>query len=140
MNILLSALFIGAGLAGCAGNGISYNEPLTDRYWRALEIDGLAVVVGSNLPEPHIVLAADHKIHGADGCNRFRGSYETTSGLRFGRPASTLTACVPPAMAQAENFLRATRATTDYRIHGKTLELLDSGGHVRMRLEATALR
>ena len=45
-----------------------------------------------------------------------------------------------PAMAQAENFLRATRATTDYRIHGKTLELLDSGGHVRMRLEATALR
>ena len=140
MKILLSALFIGAGLTGCAGNSIGYNEPLTDRYWRALEIDGLAVVVGSNRPEPHIVLTTDRKTHGADGCNRFRGSYETASGLSYGRPASTLTACVPPVMVQAENFMRVTQATTDYRIQGKTLELLDSGGRVRMHLEATALR
>ena len=139
MKPLFCVLFAGAGLIGCSGNPAVENEPLTDRYWRVLEIDGQAVVVGNNRPEPHIVLAKDRTTHGADGCNRFRGSYEASGGLRFGGLASPKLVCVPPLEVQADNFLRATEATEDYRIQGRTLEFLDSGGRARMRLEATAL-
>ena len=59
MKPLFCVLFAGAGLIGCSGHPAVENEPLTDRYWRVLEIDGQAVVVGNNRPEPHIVLAKD---------------------------------------------------------------------------------
>jgi len=116
------------------------DEPLTDRYWRALEIGGKAATVGNNRAEPHVVLAGNGKTHGSDGCNRFSGSYEASSGLRFGQLASTMMACLPPLDEQSRRLATELQAASAYRIRGRTLELLDAGGAVRMRLEATALR
>jgi heat shock protein HslJ len=140
MRTLLSAFLLGLALVACSGNSLSGHEPLTDRYWRVLEIDAQPVKVDNQKAEPHIVLAGDSKTHGSDGCNRFHGGYEDATGLRFSHLASTMMACVPPVMEQARKFMQAIEATVDYRIQGKTLELLDSGGRVRMRLEATALK
>ena len=140
MKSILFALFLGLSLIACSGNSMAPDEPLTNRYWRVLEIDGQLVKVVNNKAEPHFVLAADHKTHGADGCNRFTGSYDDTKGLRFGRLASTMMACPSPTMEQARNFMKVTEATVAYRIQGKTLELLDVDGRVRMRLEATFLK
>jgi len=140
MKTLVSALLLGLALAGCANNSLSGDEPLTNRYWRVLEIDGQPAIVEDNRPEPHIVLGPDHRAHGSDGCNRYNGSFDDAGGLRFGRLASTRMACAPPVMAQAQQFMQATAATVDYRIKGKTLVLLDEVGRVRMRLEVTFLK
>ena len=140
MRLLPAIAVAVACLAGCATAHPIPDEPLTDRYWRALEIGGKPVAVGNNRAEPHVVLAGNGKAHGSDGCNRFSGSYEASSGLRFGNLASTMMACLPPLEEQARRFARELQAATAYRIGGRTLELLDAGGAVRMRLEATALR
>lgn len=134
------ALIVAAVSAGCSTSAAIPDEPLTDRYWRALAIDGKAVSAADNHSEPHIVLAGSGKTHGSDGCNRFNGTYELDRGLRFGGMASTRMACVPPIDAQARQFSGALEATNAYRIRGRTLELIDADGRVRMRLESVALR
>ena len=94
-----------------------------------------------NRAEPHLVLAAENRTHGSDGCNRFNGNYETSAQtLRFGQMASTMMACIPPAGLISREFIGALTATVSYRIQGKQLSLLDRDGRVRMRLEATALK
>ena len=116
------------------------DEPLQDRYWRAVEINGKPVRLSSERAEPHIVLSKDLRAHGSDGCNRFNGTYESAAGLRFGRMASTLMACVPPVDLLARDFSGALAATANYRIQGKQMELIDAEGRIRLRLEATFLK
>ena len=134
------ALIVAAMGAGCSASAAIPDEPLTDRYWRALAIDGKAVSAADNHSEPHIVLTGSGKTHGSDGCNRFNGAYELDRGLRFGGMASTRKACVPPIDTQAGRFSGALHATTAYVIRGRMLELIDADGRVRMRLESVALR
>jgi heat shock protein HslJ len=140
MKTVFSALMFGLALLGCASNSPATDEPLTNRYWRVLEIDGQPAMAEDNRPEPHIVLGPEHRTHGSDGCNRFNGSYDDAKGLRFGPLASTRLTCLPAVMNQAQQFMQAAAATVDYRIHGKTLDLLDAAGRVRMRLEVTFLK
>ena len=141
MNKLFLSLFFSLGMTACTLGVAVRDEPLLDRYWRALEIDGQAVVVTNNRAEPHLVLASEkNSAHGSDGCNRFHGSYDLASGLHFGRLASTMMACLPPVNLLARNFSQALAATTSYRIQGKQMELLDADDRVRMRLEATFLK
>ena len=137
---LLFALAILLGLSACSTVQSMPDEPLLDRYWRALEIDGKPVTVASNRAEPHLVLAAENRTHGSDGCNRFNGSYILADGLRFGHLASTMMACVPPVDSMARAFSSALSATASYRIQGKQMSLLDADDRVRLRLEATFLK
>ena len=133
------ALFL--SLSACSSTPSMPDEPLLDRYWRAIEIEGKPVTVLNNRAEPHLVLAAENRTHGSDWCNRFNGSYETTAQtLRFGRLASTMMACIPPVDLMSREFNAVLIATNAYRIQGKQLTLLDGEGRVRMRLEATALK
>ena len=134
------ALIVAAGTAGCSGSAAIPDEPLADRYWRALDIGGKAISAADNHSEPHIVLTSGGTTHGSDGCNRFNGTYELDRGLRFGRMASTRMACIPSIEAQAGQFSGALYATDAYRIRGRTLEMIDADGRVRMRLESVALR
>ena len=137
----LFTLALMLGLFACSSTQSVPDEPLLDRYWRALEIEGKPVVVANNRAEPHLALTAENRIHGSDGCNRFNGSYEISAQtLRFGRLASTMMACIPSAGLMSREFIDALADTTRYRIRGKELTLLDSEGRVRMRLEATALK
>jgi heat shock protein HslJ len=140
MMKLLSCLVFFFTLAACAPISAVPDESLLNTYWRALEIDGKAVEVAGNRNEPHLVLSAENRAHGSDGCNRFNGTYDLSKGLRLGRMASTMMACMPPIDAQARAFSVALGATQSYRITGKLLELCDADGRVRLRLEATALK
>ena len=137
MKKFLSALCFACGLVACSTSPTLPDEPLQDRYWRVIEIDGKAV---ANRSEPHVVLASDLRAHGSDGCNRFNGSYTLADGLRFGHLASTMMACVPPVDSMARAFSSALSATASYRIQGKQMSLLEADGRVRLRLEATFLK
>ena len=128
------------GLAACAPVSSVPDESLLNTYWRALEIDGKPVLVVNNRSEPHFVLAAENRAHGSDGCNRFNGTFDLSQGLRFGRMASTMMACLPPVDVQARAFTTALIETASYRITGKLIELSDAKGRVRLRLEATVLK
>jgi len=127
-------------LAACSTASSPPDEPLQERYWRALEIDGKPIALPPGANEPHVVLGQQQRAHGSDGCNRFNGSYQADKGLRFGQLASTMMACPPPIDSQARSFTQALSATADYRIRSKQMELLDADGKVRLRLEATFLK
>jgi hypothetical protein len=43
----------------CSTSPTLPDEPLQDRYWRVVEIDGKAVQAAANKSEPHVVLASD---------------------------------------------------------------------------------
>ena len=129
------------GLSACSSVQSLPDQALLDRYWRALEIEGKPVAVVDNRAEPHLVLAAENRTHGSDGCNRFTGNYEISApALHFGRMASTMMACVPPLGLLSRDFFAALTATVSFQIQGKQLSLLDSDGRIRMRLEAMALK
>lgn len=136
----LFALAVFLGLSACSPMNSVPDEPLLDRYWRVLEVDGKPVGTNDKRSEPHLVLNGENRVHGSDGCNRFNGSYDTTPGLRFGRMASTMMACVPPIDLLAREFIMALNATNSFRIQGKQLELFDADGRSRVRLDATFLK
>ena len=140
MKNRLVALCLALLLAACGAGPTLPDEPLQERYWRVVQIDGQPLPAGLSHGEPHLVLSSGLRAHGSDGCNRFLGSYETTGGLKFGPLASTMMACPPPLDALARQFAGSLGATADYRITGRVMELLDARGKVRLRLEATALK
>jgi len=127
-------------LAACSASPTVSDEPLQERYWRAIEIDGTALPAPAGRAEPHVVLGANLRAHGSDGCNRFHGSYDISKGLRFSQLATTMMACPPPVDQQARAFAQALGATADYRINGKQMQLLDQDGKVRLRLEVVFLK
>jgi heat shock protein HslJ len=69
---------------------------------------------------------------GTDGCNRYSTTYTAKgSALEFGaRGASTMMACPPPQMKQAEAFNGALARTRSHRVAGGRLELLSAEGTV----------
>ena len=136
----LIALALLLGLSACASVSPVPDESLLNTYWRAIEVEGKPAVAVNNRNEPHFVLAAEYRAHGSDGCNRFNGSYDLSQGLRFGRMASTMMACIPPVDVQAREFTTALLETANYRVKGRVIELLDAKGRVRLRLEATPLK
>ena len=140
MTKLITLLSFSLLISACAIPKGTPDEPLVDRYWRAVEIAGKPVVVTNNRAEPHFVLDAQQHTHGSDGCNRFNGEYVSAQGLRFGRLASTRMACMPPVDAVAGAFTSALSKTVNYRISGRQIELLDAEDRVLMRLDATFLK
>ena len=114
---------------------------LVGTYWRAVEIDGSPVTPQSGKREPHLVLRSEGKrVSGSTGCNRFTGTFaQTANGFRFSQMAVTKMACPPPLDALERAFLQALNATATVRISNNTLELLDTSGRVRMRLQARSI-
>jgi heat shock protein HslJ len=83
--------------------------------------------------------SADGSVGGSGGCNRYTGTYTTSSGgLRFGPLGATRRACVEPegVMEQEAAFLRALGTASRARIDGDRLELRTAAG----ALAVTALR
>lgn len=140
MTKLITLLSISLFLSACAIVKPVPDEPLVDRYWRAVEIAGNPVVVIDHRVPAHVVFDMHQHTHGSDGCNRFNGEYVTAQGLRFGRLASTRMACAPPVDAVARDFTSALSKTANYRVSGRKMELLDAENRVLMRLDATSLK
>jgi len=111
---------------------------LLGTYWRAVAIDGNPVAPQPKPREAHLVFAAEgNRVSGSTGCNRVVGTFQQTAeALRFSKMASTKMACPPALDAQERAFLEALNATAAAQISGKTLELKDASGKVRLRLEA----
>lgn len=84
------------------------------------------------LPDRQVTIHFDNgRIHGTDGCNRYRGTY-TIEGdkLQLSRNlASTMMACEEPVMQQAEAFLGALTKVNGFWKDAGRLVLLDADGN-----------
>lgn len=124
--------------------GETCGTPLADAdlvgtYWKLTRLGADAVIPIADSREPHLILDADGRVAGSDGCNRLTGSYETDgAGLDFSQLASTMMAC-PQGMEQADRFRAAVGQGARYRIDGSHLELIGDDGRMLARFEAVYL-
>ena len=98
---------------------------LTDTNWKLVEVNGKAAVVieGS---EAHLFLEKKEMFTGSTGCNQITGSFIASEGaLQFTPGGMTMKMCVQPLMEQEQALLAAMKATTNYKIDGDALELLN---------------
>lgn len=80
----------------------------------------------------------DGRVHGSDGCNRYSAPV-TTNGdsITIGpHGPSTMMACSPAIMRQADEFMAALLASHRFRVAGERLELLDARGAIAATLVA----
>ena len=86
---------------------------------------------------PYLELnAKEHRVSGFSGCNRVTGSYELNEDrLSFGAMAGTRMACIT-GMDVEQRFLETLPRVAKWKIAGRTLYLLDSGGSFLARLAA----
>jgi heat shock protein HslJ len=72
------------------------------------------------------------RVAGTDGCNRYTAPYTATgSALQVGpRGASTMMACAPEVMKQAEAFMGALTKASTFRMVDGQLQLLAADGTV----------
>ena len=125
-------------VAGCATQPLAPASGLLDTYWRALQIDGQAIVRRPGTRELHIVLRREgNRISGFAGCNSLAGTFQQEGGaLRIGdKLAMTRMACVGEGDALEAAFTKALVSTTSWRIVGDRLELRDVQGAARMIFE-----
>ena len=104
--------------------------------WRVVEVGGKPVTECQPNREPDLVFTAEGRVSGSTGCNRYTGTYQQDgTSLKFSPMAVTKMACRPPLDALERAFLQAMAGTAAMRKSGTTLELLDAGGNVQMRLQ-----
>ena len=136
-------LLLAVLLSGCtATKPAAPAAELLDTYWRPAEIAGSAIVIRPGTREPHLLLSKEgSRASSYAGCNSFSGSYVLAGGaLRFGPMAVTRRACLGDGADALESaFLQALGATTQQKITGESLELLDAAGKPRMKLIAHPL-
>jgi heat shock protein HslJ len=85
----------------------------------------------------------DGKVAGKDGCNQYAGTYKVTGNvLTVKLGPSTLMACDPKIMDQAQGYAAALSSSATYQITGKQLQITNGGGKVAVTyavLESTPL-
>lgn len=121
---------------------LAADVPLTETYWKMLEVDGKPVVVAEQMREPSLVLhTQDSRFSGSGGVNRLMGGYTLDGGaLTFSQVASTMMAGPPEAMAQEQLIVAALGRVRGYVIAGDQLTLVDDNGYPVIRAVAVALR
>jgi putative lipoprotein len=93
--------------------------------WVLAEVNGIAAKPGQG-HSAHFELHDKEKLTGSTGCNNFTGSYIASEGaLQFMPGATTMKMCTPAVAGQEQAFLAALKATTNYKVDGSTLELLN---------------
>ncbi len=127
---LVAPLMLALMTSGCSSGP---PPALAKNSWVLAELPGKTLVPGSN-----VTLAFDKDgIKGNSGCNSYGGQYKVDgSNLSFSGVASTLRACADGQMMQQESeFLGALQRTTQYRIDGSNLVLLNSDGDTLLILK-----
>ena len=125
---LLSLLFATALLGGCsAASPRTDVPPLDGTAWRLTSLPG-HTWAGA----PATVSFEGGRVQGTDGCNRYSAAYMAKGTmLEIGaRGASTMMACPPDTMKQAEAFMAALSGAKSYRVANGQLELLGANGAV----------
>lgn len=89
-----------------------------------------------------IVFAADGKISGSGGCNRYFGGWGflegTTDVVRIWRTGSTRMACPEPIMTEEHRFLEELSRASKYQIEGTELRLYYEEGRAVLRFSRGA--
>ncbi|MEW9807541.1 YbaY family lipoprotein [Mesorhizobium sp. ZMM04-5] len=96
--------------------------------WLAEDIDGAGVIDNA---QTTFSVAADGKVAGSGGCNRYFAEAEVKGdAIKVGKAGATMMACAPALMDQERKFFAALERVASYRIdagQGK-LFLVDAGG------------
>jgi heat shock protein HslJ len=93
--------------------------------WKLAALDGKPTAGGERAPTLKL---EGKKATGFSGVNRFFGGFERDGEkLKFGALAGTKMAGPPEANALENAFLAALAATTQWRLDGAALELLNDG-------------
>ena len=116
--------------------------PLTDTYWKLLEVGGQPVAVAEQMREPQLVLnSQDGRFAGSGGVNRLMGGYTLDGGsLTFSQVASTMMAGPPEEMQQEQAIVAALGNVRGFSIAGDQLTLVDGSGAPVLKAVAVALR
>ena len=111
----------------------SESPSLDNTAWVLASLSGRAPVAA--LPT---VRFEEGRVQGTDGCNRYTALYSTKgNAIEIGaRAATTMMACAPEVMKQAESFMAALTGAKSYRVSGEELQLLASSGAVLATLAA----
>ncbi len=125
-----------SGMVAATDEGPSRWADVTEMPWRLLELQGTAVLPGTEIT---LRLTADGELSGSGGVNNYFGSYERHGdhGLSFGPIGATrMFLDDPPGrMAQEDRYFGALGVVDGYRSSEHGLELLD-GAEVMLRYEA----
>lgn len=98
---------------------------LTGTNWLLVQVNGKAAIVleGS---EAHLFLEKKGMFSGSTGCNQMTGNFIASEGaLQFTPGGMTMKMCAQPLMEQEQALVAALKATTNYKIDGDALELLN---------------
>jgi putative lipoprotein len=105
--------------APAAGRKLTYTD------WKLVQVNGKPAVVVEG-SEAHLFLEKKEMFTGSTGCNQITGSYIASEGaLQFTPGGMTMKMCVQPLMEQELALVAAMKATTNYKIDGDALELLN---------------
>ena len=102
--------------------------------WRLVSLNGRDVVAGV---EVNAVFAADDRVAGTAGCNRYTGrAAAKPATLEVGLLATTMMYCgAEGVMPQEQAYLAALEKARSYRIAGTELRLGPSAGAVTLVFE-----
>ncbi len=100
---------------------------LFDTTWIAEDINGKGVIDNA---QSTFSVAADGKVSGSGGCNRFFAQAEVKDDkIKIGKAGATMMACPPALMDQERKFFAALEGAATYRIDGDgKLFLVDANG------------
>ncbi len=120
--------------------GASEDAPLTNTYWKLMEIGGDEVPALEKAREPHLIFLDDGRVLGHTGCNTLNGQYGVQEGqVRFLAMGATRMAC--PDYRSAESaFIQALEQTRAMGIEGRHLKLMGKDNAVLAVLVATHLK
>ena len=125
--------------ATAAAESSKPDVPLTNTYWKLVQLNGAAVEPGEG-KELHMILRGADQVGGYAGCNQFRGSVTVTDdAVSFGPIASTRRMCAD-GMQQEDAFLQALENAQRYAISGESLAIENAGGEVTMRFVAVYMQ
>ncbi len=116
------------------------NTPLASdligTHWKLILLQDTEVA--DTAQAPYLVLGADARLSGSDGCNKMMGSYKLAHDtLSFGELASTRMAC-PDDANLSGGFNQALQNTRKYSVHADQLVLQDDSGLQLARFQAVA--
>lgn len=117
------------------------DTPLTDTYWKLIEVDGRPIEIGDGIRQPQLVLnRQDGRFTGSGGVNRMMGGYSVDGdSLSFSQVAATMMAGPPEAMQQEQAIVGALGLVRGFRLTADRLTLLDASGAPILQAVAVAL-
>jgi len=104
------------------------SRSLEGTYWKAIELAGTPTPVQDANREAHLLFQPAGRVSGADGCNRFTGTFQRNGdALTFGQMAGTRIVCVGTGGIDRA-FGNALKNAARLTVVGSRLELLDASG------------